>query len=222
MSDEILGRPPAHGARRLLRLEADVWRSLIRWVLRRRPGQGPGVVAVPYAKDATPVLLAFLFVSVLELPVFHLLIPWEPVRIALLVVGVWGVGWTLGYLAMMRVFPHLVEERGLRVRQGPGVDLLVPWDAIGDVRAERDRVPKNTPVQFADEPAGRVAKVAILKVTRVRVSLREPLAVHGPDGVETVVALKLHADRPADLVAACAARLAGRDPAPGRAASAVP
>jgi hypothetical protein len=206
-----IGRPRRSLVRLLVDLEIGVWRSLALFVTRRRPGQGPGAAAFPYAKEVTPILLAFVFVSVLELPVFHLLVPWEAVRTGLLVLGVWGLLWMLGYAAGMRVFPHVVDDRGLRLRRGPTVDVLVPWAAIADVRAERDRVATDR-LQVVGAPGERVAMLPMLKQTRVRVDLREPVTAHGPDGPEAVVVVKLYADDAPGLVAACRARLAERVP----------
>ena len=197
---------------RLLRAEWSTWRSLTLWATRRRPGATATTIAFPYSRDVTPLLLAFLFGSLLELPIFHFLLPWETARLAALVLGAWGLLWMVGCVAAMRVFPHLLDERGLRIRHGAAVDLLVPWDAIADVRAERDRVPRNDPLQFAVGPGGTAAKVAILKQTRVTVALREPLALPYRDDPREVVAVKLAADDPAGLVRAARERLAALNP----------
>jgi hypothetical protein len=60
-------------------------------VTRRVAGQGEGVRPVPYAKEMAPVIGAFIFVSVLELSLVHLLIPWESLRLVVLALSVWGV-----------------------------------------------------------------------------------------------------------------------------------
>lgn len=194
--------------RRLLRAEWNIWRSLVLWVTRRRPGATATTVAFPYNRDVTPLLFAFLFASLLELPVFHFLIPWESVRLGFLVLGVWGVLWMVGYIAAMRVFPHLLDQRGLRIRHGASIDLLVPWEAISDVRTERDNVPRNDPLQFTIGPGGTAAKVAILKQTRVTIKLREPLALPYRDDPREVIAVKLAADDPAGLARAAREKLA--------------
>jgi len=194
-------------ARRLLRMEWNIWRSLALWVTRRRPGATPATVAFPYSRDVTPLLLAFLFASLLELPVFHLLLPWEAVRLAALLIGLWGLLWMLGYIAAMRVFPHLLDDRGLRIRHGAAVDLVVPWEAIASVRTERDNVPRNDPLQFTAGPEGTIARVAILKQTRVTVELRAPLRLSYRDDPREVVAVKLAVDDPAGFARAARARL---------------
>lgn len=197
--------------RRLVDSEAAVWRSLFLWSTRRRPGQRADATAFRYFKQVQPLLFAFLFVSALELPVAHLLVPWEPAKVVLLVVGVWGLLWMLGYIAAMRVFPHLIDDDGLHIRHGASLDLLLPWEQVAAVRADRDRVPTNKPVQFVGDSDKRIAKVAILKQTRVAVDLAGPLRLNHPDGTEDIVTVKLYVDDARGFVATARERLAQRE-----------
>jgi hypothetical protein len=121
-------------------LEVGIWRSLFLWVTRRVAGRGPGVEAFSYAKDLAPLLGAFIFVSLIELPVVHVLLPWETVRLVAVVLGVWGLLWMVGFLASMKVFPRLLDDDGLRVRNGTSVDIRVPWDAVASVTGRRRSV----------------------------------------------------------------------------------
>ena len=188
--------------RRLVRLEISIWRSLGLWAARRVPGDGPGIQALAYGKDQRPLLLAFIFLSALEIPVVHLLLPWEVARLALLALGVWGLLWMLGLLAAMKVHPHLVGPDGLRVRYGTFVDLEIPWDHVEDVRLLRASVPTKSSLHVAEEGPGVVASVPVMKMTRVAVRLRLPLAVPFDGGTRSVCEVRLHADAPAAYVAA--------------------
>jgi hypothetical protein len=100
----------------LVTLEIGIWRSLFLLVTRRISGQRQGVRPFAYAKAIVPVMGAFIFVSMVELPVVHLLIPWDTVRLVTLVLSIWGLLWMAGLLASMKVFPHLLDAHGLRVR----------------------------------------------------------------------------------------------------------
>ena len=188
-------------ARWLVELEIGIWRSLFLLVTRRVPGKGPGVQAFSYAKDVSPVLGAFIFVSVLELPVVHLLVPWETVRLAADVLGVWGLLWMVGYLASMRVFPHLLDAHGIRVRQGTSVDVRIPWGAVESVTSTRSSIPTNRSVQVEDGDRGAVVYVAMMKQARVRVVLRGPTTVVLPDRAQPIAELRLYADDPRAFVA---------------------
>ena len=73
---------------RALRFEVRIWVSLARWVARR-PDVPGGAEAHGYAQGVTPVIALWIFASAVEIPVVHLVVPWAPVRLVLLVVGVW-------------------------------------------------------------------------------------------------------------------------------------
>jgi len=192
----------------LVTMEIGIWRSLFLLVTRRVAGQGEGVRPVPYAKEIAPVIGAFIFVSVLELPLVHLLIPWDAVRLVVLVLSVWGVLWMVGLLASMKVFPHLIENERLRVRHGTTVDVALPWEAVAEVRARRGSVPTQARVHVD----GTAASVPVLKRTNVAVVLHGPVTLALPDGPREVTEVRLFADEPRAFVAAARERL----PAAGR------
>ena len=73
--------------------EIRLYRSLFRWTTRRPHIPGPDLEPFGYARDVTPVMWLWIFASAAELPLVHVLVPWEGVRLALLVVGVWGLAW---------------------------------------------------------------------------------------------------------------------------------
>lgn len=179
----------------LVRLEIGIWRSLALWAARRVPGRGPEDEAFAYAKEVTPLLLAFIWGSLLEVVVVHLLLPWETVRLIALVIGIWGLLWMIGLLASMRVFQHLVGPAGLYVRSGTTVALRISWGAVEDVAAVRGRATK--------EPEPRVANVDQMGQTRVTVRLSRALKLDGRE----VDSVRLYADDPQALVAAARAHL---------------
>jgi len=201
-------------ARWLVALEIGIWRSLFLLVTRRVPGRGPGVRTFSYAKEVTPVMGAFIFVSVIELPVVHLLLPWDTVRLIADVLSVWGLLWMVGFLASMRVFPHLVDHHGLRVRQGTSADIRIPWEVIESVTAGRGSVPTNKSLQMVHGDHGTVAHVAMMKQTRVNVVLRRPSGIELPDGTQEIAELRLYVDDPRAFVAAARERLTDRRAVP--------
>jgi hypothetical protein len=207
-----LPRRAVAAARWLVVLEIGVWRSLFLWLTRRVPGRAPDVEDFPHAKEVSPLLIAFISVSTLEVPVVHLLLLRNAVRLAALVAGVWGLLWMLGYLASMRVFRHLVDDDGLRVRHGTSVDLRIPWHAVAGVTARRGRVPAGKPCQVEEAEGGAVAYVAVLKQTRVAIALHRPTAVELPDGPRDVVELRFYVDDPRAFVTAARTRVARRRP----------
>ena len=163
-----------------------------------------------YAKEVSPLLYAFIGVSALELVVLHLILPWATVRTIALVLSLWGLLWMIGFLASLRVFPHLVGPDGLRVRYGTSVDVRVPWEAVADVRSVKHRLSTGKSVQVLPAEEGDAVHVAVLKRTRVDVVLHAPTTLVLPDGPREVTAVRLDADDPKAFVAAVRERLAER------------
>ena len=180
-------------ARRALSYELGMWRSLFRWI----GGRHRGPDAFRYAGTLTPLMLAFIGVSAVELPILHLLLPWPAVRLIVDLLSVYGLLWMLGMLASHRVHPHLAGESGLRIRQGTTVDLAVPWADVATVRARNRGVDKRGSVLVEPTDAGTVLVVSVLKQTNVDVELRRPTRVGEH---EDVVGLRLYVDDPAALV----------------------
>jgi len=194
----------------LIRVEIGIWRSLFLWITRRVPGRDPGVQAFPYAKEVSPIIGVFIFLSCIEVPVVHLLLPWEPVRLALLVVGIWGLLWMIGFLASMRVFQHLLTDACLRVRHGTRLDLKVNWDDVKTIRAVRGSVPTNKLVHLDGGEHGTIARVAVLKQTRVAAELRRPISIALADDPTPISEIHFYVDNPRGFVAAARERLDAR------------
>ena len=165
-----------------------------------------------YAKDLTPLMAVFVFVSVIELPVVHLLIPWDTVRLVVIVLSIWGLLWMIGMLASVRVFRHLLGERALRVRYGTSVDIAVSWEAVASVSARRRSVATRKTVEVEERDDGAVVSVGVLKQTRVDVILRAPTTVELPSGPREIAELRLYADDPRAFVAAAREHLTGNQP----------
>lgn len=191
-----------------VRYELRIWRSLGIWLFRLRTVP-PGARAHRYAGPVTPFMIVFIAVSAVELPVLHLLLPWEAVRLIVDILSVWGLFWMIGLLASVRVHPHLVTDEGIWVRYGLSVDVMVPWDAVASVRSQGRGVEGGRTVHYEQTPAGRVASVLVMKQTTVDLVLRGPTVFEDlpRHGDEPVVELRLYADDPAALVADLRERL---------------
>src|SRR5882724_9057994 len=103
MSAEHVSEPAGRSFSRVATYEAGIWRSLYRWLTRRPRSTDPKATLFGYASEVTPILIAFIVVSALEIPIVSLIFPWPAVRDALLVLGVWSLIWMLGLLAALRV-----------------------------------------------------------------------------------------------------------------------
>lgn len=203
-----------------VRYELNIWRSLGIWVLRLRTVP-PGARGHRYAGAVTPLMIVFIVVSAVELPIVHFLLPWETVRLVVDIISVWGLLWMVGLLAAVRVHPHFVDEKGIRVRYAFSVDVRVPWEAVASARSRARTVETGRTVQCEQTAAGAVVSINVMKQTTVDLVLREPTVLDLPQaGGQPVVELRLYADDPAALVADIRDRLAaatagGADRVPG-------
>jgi hypothetical protein len=186
--------------RTALTYERGVWLSLYRWVFRRPDPAGPGA-RFGYGATTTPVMLAFIGVSIVEIPILHFLLPWRTVQIIAFVLSFWGLLWMVGFLGAIRVHPHVVGTGGIRVRSGFTVDVFVPWSAVAEVRTRNRPLEKGKGVRFEEtSDGGLIGKVAVFGQTNIELVFTGPTTVDLPRGPLT--ALHFWADDPKELVAA--------------------
>jgi hypothetical protein len=156
--------------------EIGMWRSLFR-MIARRPAVAPGGHGFGYASAILPILWAFIVLSAIEIPVFHLLIPWPTVQIIGLILGAYGLLWMIGLLASLKVYPHVVEESGLRVRYSSTIDIPIPWSDIVEIRRKSRTLEKGRTAQVEETADGRVLSIAISNQTDIELDLREPRVI---------------------------------------------
>lgn len=201
MPDLSLGRLVAL-ARHAVVFELRLYRSLFRWIARRPDLGGPGDEPYGYARTVTPVMWLWIFASAAEVPLVHLLVPWDGLRIALLVASVWGLVWMVGLLASLYVYPHLLGDTALRVRYGASHTVVVPWEAVATVtRQQRDLDSSVWTLQPRETETGTDLQVGVSGQVNVHAVLRRPTTVSTAKGDMEIVALSFFADDPRGLVA---------------------
>lgn len=187
--------------RRAAAMEAAMWRSMYRWARRTPASLAPGDEAFSYLGVVKPILGVLIGLSVVEIPILDLIIkhvvPWQPARLIMLAISVWGLLWMLGLLASLKIHPHVVGDNGIRVRMGAGVDFTVPWPDIDTVSKRYRSMPSSKSVQIEDEHGRRVLHIVVGSQTSLDVKLRRPVTVALPKGEsEPVEELRLYADDP--------------------------
>ncbi|BCJ40480.1 hypothetical protein GCM10010168_81860 [Actinoplanes ianthinogenes] len=167
----------------------------------------PGAQRFTYHRAVNLILGAFLVVSAIEVPILHLILPWEPVRLTALAIGVYGLIWMVGLLATMRVHQHLVGPSGLRIRNSLSLDLPLPWERIAAIEVRRRSMPPGGQTQLEDG----VLALGMAGQTSVDVVLMGPLVVPvRKTRGEPVTRIRFHADEPEALVAAARSHLTAR------------
>lgn len=171
--------------RRLMRSEAVIALTLPRALLRlarRRSGD-----EYSYARRDVelPLAVALIPAFATELFLVHLFVPdslgW--LRLALLVLSLYGVLWILGWALGLHVFPHRLRDDVLELRLGSLYRAAVPLDAIVALRHGHAKTGTRTRLDAADGAAalrvgGRVdLHVTLDRPVRVERPLGEPLEV---------------------------------------------
>ena len=170
--------------------------------LARQPDVPVGSVRVRYDAEGRLVGVVLLVLTVAELVVVDVVVPWTGVRVVLLVLSVWTLLLLGGLVAGPAVRPHLVSPGSVRLRHGDQHDVHVPTDGIAAIRARRRDAPGRT-LTVADG----VLALAVQGTTTVELSLVAPglVTVDGRDAeVHTVW---FAADDPSAAVAAVGAVL---------------
>ena len=176
--------------RTAMEFEASVWTSIAAWILRK-PRVPPGATAHPYLGAVSTVLWVFIVLSAVEIPIFDLLLqPWPWVRIPVLLLGIWGLTFMIGFLLSMLVNPHAVGDEGIRVRHGARIDIAIPWENVRAVTLDQRGYEKSTAVQVD----GTVLSICLISETNVRIELDGPLTVDLPAGPTVVTEIRCRVD----------------------------
>ncbi|SDD58935.1 hypothetical protein [Nocardioides lianchengensis] len=187
----------------VVRLELQMYGGLLRLV-RRRPDVPPGTTPVRYVGAVAALLWGITIVSAVELVVLHLIIPWHAVRLAADVVGIWGLAWCLGMTACHYVYPHLLDDAGLRLRTAkrtPAVE--VPWSQVAAVVVAEKGRESSRSLQVEDG----VLHVVVGSRTNVTLRLAAPLVVEVRGASYGVGEVRFFADEPREVVAAIRERV---------------
>jgi hypothetical protein len=187
-------------AGKLLRWELNGWRDLYRWAFRR-PRVAAGAEGFGYLGPIRPILITFIALSVVEVVAVDLIIQrWPSARLAILILGIWGVTFMLGYTAGLVTTPHSVGPAGLRIRYSHSFDLPIDWSNVAAVRTQWQGLAESKTLQVRPSSSGSVLHVALGSETNTAVTLRRPITVPLPSAEVSVVAVHFHADDAKALV----------------------
>ena len=175
---------------RFIRLEWHMYTSTAR-LIARRPDVPRGGAGFRYDAGSRMILIVFIVLSAVEIAVVDLIVhQWPGVRIAFLVVGIWGLLWMIGLLSANIVRPHTVGPDGIRIRDGLGTDVAIPWDDVQAVEIKKRALPQKTPriTTLDDVPA---FVLAVSDAANIQIDLEGPTRVrlpgHAPKGGEHTV-----------------------------------
>ena len=170
----------------VLRYEKVMWTSLLRWIRLLPPADQPGTVTFARGAAAASFIWAFIVVSAVELVAVDLLLRrWTAARVVADILGVYGLIWMVGLLAMVHMHPHAVTPDHLVLRSGPFLEVRIPRDQIDDVRLRRRYYTAAGRVQID----GRTASLVSNGQTQVELRLRTPVTILDTDVTEIRIAV---------------------------------
>ncbi|MFR9749816.1 hypothetical protein ACL02S_02130 [Nocardia sp. 004] len=182
-----------------IRTEIYTYKTLLLWLRNKKSGVAPGVQPFGYAKGTFGIPIAFGIVTFIEIIAVHLLVPWQWLRIALLIGSLYGILLLLSFASSRVVHPHLLTRHELRLREGPHLVATIPIENITAVRVSK-RFSRTTP----GEVSGRMY-LPSQDGTNIDIELDRELTVTTPGllkkqrRVVRVGAISLHIDNPDEL-----------------------
>ena len=212
MSADVRERPGTSAALRLgrfalraLKVELRIYANIGRFIARR-PAIAPGAAGFSHHKPVQTILIIFIVLSAVEIPVLDLIVHrWPAVRIAVLILGIWGVTWMFGLLCGYLMRPHTVGPDGIRVREGLEADIRLTWDDIASVARER-RVDEPKTPKVTEKDGARTLALRMQDETVIAIELERPTAVRLPGsppkgGVQVVDEVRIWVDDPTGFMA---------------------
>lgn len=129
--------------------------------------------AVPFlAREGTlGIPVAFGVLTLVEVAVLHLVLPWPELSAALTLISVYGVLLMLGVIASRWDRPHHATATSLILRHGAHIVAEIPYGQIGYVIPVRDGVVTSPAVDHG------VARLATMSGCSVAIGLERPHAV---------------------------------------------
>lgn len=202
------GRQVLHLLWRSLKLEYHGWVSIGRFVVRHRgvPRDGLGFA---YHRPSMPGLIVFLVISAVELVVVDVLVrDWPAVRIALFLLGLWGLLYMCGMLFGLMTRPHVVTPRGLHLRQGPEITLPLDWADIHTITRRAVDTNGEKAHRVTRDAEGRVRlNLWVNQQATMVVELAEPREFRLPGRNVTTDLIRFHVDDPGAFMKAVRAKL---------------
>lgn len=99
-----------------------------------------GALAFGYTKGTFTLPTVLIVVSLIEVVIMHVLVPWAWLQIVLVLVTIWGVLFVLGIFATRVVRPHFVSEGVLHLRWGLQSVLDTPLTNISSMARYENHV----------------------------------------------------------------------------------
>ena len=173
-------------------------------VVARRRDVPDDAEAIHYGEQVRPLCWVFLVLNPLEIALVELAVPWQALRVALLVAGVLGTVWFLALIATLHKYPHALDADVLRLRYLAFFDTRIPIGKIGSVTATA----RSRSMKHSGDVVDDTLVVEVMGSTNLSLALTEPHSVDlGGRGVREFRHVDFWADDPTAAARSIRARL---------------
>ena len=148
--------------------------ALVELLRGRRNGVDSTTRGFNYAKGTLAIPITLGIATVIEAGAIHMLIPWQWLRILLLIASVYALILIAGVFAARIVNPHLVSPQTLLLKWGHRTVLETPLDNIVKIR----QISNHQHMQPAVD--GALLVLTSFTSTNLRITLSEPAAAYPP------------------------------------------
>jgi len=153
--------------------ELQAFRSLCLLLLRKRRVP-PGAKLFSYTKGTMALPTVFFVLSLVELLIVHVVVPWQWLRIVLLILTIWGVLFIAGFFATRVVHPHFVTAGVVHLRWGHRTVLTTPLSNVVSV------IPHTNRSHTQPYAAGERLVLTQSQIPNVIIQFTEPLHAVAP------------------------------------------
>ncbi|HZM77905.1 MAG TPA: hypothetical protein VFC19_19475 [Candidatus Limnocylindrales bacterium] len=190
--DAVLPPPLAYLVRQEFRMFSAVYGAL-----RRRRRVRPDEEVVTYGGQLRTLLIGMVAVSIIEVVVVELLVPWDWLRWTLVILGAYGLLWVLGFASSIYTSPHSVARDALHLRFALFAEVAVPMSNVASVSQSLSGSHKKL-VEAGDG----ALSLSVFGTSNVLVILEPAVELDvGRSGRHVVDRVRFYADDPAHAVA---------------------
>lgn len=177
--------------------ELDMWK-LASFLVRRKINAPTHADTFQYGSEQRAIYVALIIVSIVEIIVIELIVPWKTVRLTIIVLSIYGAIWLFLFYKSYRINPHYLDDNTLVLRVGLLFKLTINRTNIKSVRMAR-RTWGNKFLSVSNQ-------AAIIKHgsdTNVEVLLNKPTPNLVSGNSELVDRIYFAVDNPQEFVQAC-------------------
>ena len=133
-------------------------------------------IPIRYGRDMLLMLWVVLVIDSVLVVLLHVALPWDWPRRALLLLGIAGFVWLLGFICTLYVYPHTAGSDRLRLRFAAMRDYTVPLRAVASVDVE----PRTWDIPGTVAIVGDALILPVQNLTNVSLALGEDVEVRTP------------------------------------------